>query len=394
MKNFRCYNEKLSPFIFYSSGSSTHTGIFLKSFQEYGNLQYIYVFSNKNLYDHPSIRDTEFSQPAPFYMLLHILAISKYLKYGIKSTIGITGLHRRAQSLRKIAQKHGVKFIYCHQLTGPGIVSYLSQIPFIVTTWGSDINKIRFLPELKELSRRTLHNASFIHALSTRQKKILVEEGIPPSKIFVQHFGVNVEDFYPKKLKEDIKKELGFTGNKVIFAPRGHSSLYRPELLLNIISKIHEEIPNLKVIITGNYPTTPAFKQKTKEKGLNDTVIFVGFVSRRKYIQYNQMADIYLQTPEIDGVSVAVMESLASGTPVISSDVGDSPTNIKHGYNGYLIQGADIETYSTYIIELLEDKDKRQRMQKQALIWANEHTRRQDAMMNIISKLKSISEML
>jgi len=394
MGNNNIQEADISDFIFYSSGRSFHTSNFLDFFAGIRELAFIYVSSGENTSHYRAIPDTKYSPSLVRYCLKNPLKTVSALRFGPRNAIKLTGLYRRAESLNKIARKEKAKFIYSHQLTGPGLVCYLSRIPYIVTIWGSDINKIRYFPELEKLCIRTLQNASLIHVLSRRQCKILVDEGYARERIFIQHFGVDTEKFYPKKDKNTLKQEMGYTGKTVIFAPRGHSPVYRPEMLLKVVKRVSQEITNLRVIITGEYKETNQLKKKASELDLDDIVIFVGRVSREEYIALNQMADLYLQTPEMDGVSVSIMESLAAGTPAVSSNVDDVSVNIRHDYNGLLIDGNDIDDYSNQIVELINNETRIGEMSLNGIKWAMENCRRDETMRNILAQLKKVSEML
>jgi glycosyltransferase involved in cell wall biosynthesis len=352
------------------------------------------VYSGKNIWNFHGINDSEYSYSLPLYILLNLGQTFKSQRFGFKKSLKVLGIHRRAKTLKQVSLKEKSSFIYSHQLTSTGIVSYFSGIPYVVTIWGSDFNKFRFSKELKDLSQQTLENAELIHVLSQRQNDILIEEGLPRDKIFIQNFGVEYDRFLPKLSKNELKNQLGYNRKTVIFAPRGHSQYYRPTLLLKVIKHLLPSISELKVIVTGEYDQTPELKREAKQLGLDNSIDFVGRVKKEEYIQYNQMADIYLQTPEMEGVTVSVMESLASGTPPVSSNVGDASTNIKHGYNGLLIDGDDVSNYADQILGILNNKSVYEDIRMNGLKWAKEHCDREKSMNNIVKQLRRISSQL
>jgi len=83
-------------------------------------------------------------------------------------------------------------------------------------------------------------------------------------------------------------------------------------------------------------------------------VIFHGFINHRETI-YGQ-TDILIVASETEGLSLAILEALASGTPVIASDVGGNPELIKHGVNGFLYPYGDTEKLIELIVLLSTDK--------------------------------------
>lgn len=85
------------------------------------------------------------------------------------------------------------------------------------------------------------------------------------------------------------------------------------------------------------------------------TTNFRGFVTDRNHIYQN--TDILVVTSETEGLSLAILESLASGTPVIASNVGGNPELVNEGVNGYLYEYADTHGLAEKISKLLEDSE-------------------------------------
>jgi glycosyltransferase involved in cell wall biosynthesis len=84
-------------------------------------------------------------------------------------------------------------------------------------------------------------------------------------------------------------------------------------------------------------------------------VDFKGFVTNRDDIY--QQTDVLVVTSETEGLSLAILEALASGTPTIASDVGGNPELIHHDQNGLLYKYSDSEKLAEHIVRLYEDKE-------------------------------------
>jgi len=108
-----------------------------------------------------------------------------------------------------------------------------------------------------------------------------------------------------------------------------------------------------------------SIREISSKLGIQDRVIMPGAVSRQNVPVYFKMADIFVvpsirhESGAVDGLPVVVPEAMASGLPVIASDVGGIPVLIKDGYNGILVRERDVDAIAENIISLLNDHNKR-----------------------------------
>ncbi|MGL1957617.1 MAG: glycosyltransferase family 4 protein [Colwellia sp.] len=139
-----------------------------------------------------------------------------------------------------------------------------------------------------------------------------------------QHYLIEAIALLPKNIQS--KVSLAFFGTG--------------ELMKNIISLAQKLIPDVKVD-------------------------FKGFVTNRDEIY--QYTDILIVTSETEGLSLAILEALASGTPTIASNVGGNPELVQHNYNGLLYDYADTKKLAQNINELFEDIELYQKFSKRSL---------------------------
>ena len=85
-------------------------------------------------------------------------------------------------------------------------------------------------------------------------------------------------------------------------------------------------------------------------------VNFRGFVTDRDLIYSN--TDLLVVTSETEGLSLAILEALASGTPTIASDVGGNPELVEHDVNGYLYPYSNYNQLANLIESLMNDNEK------------------------------------
>ena len=136
----------------------------------------------------------------------------------------------------------------------------------------------------------------------------------------------------------------------------------------NIVSKY----PNIKLVIVGDGPDILKLKQQASHKDCKNSVIFVGKVPLKDVPLYYHLADISVTASTTETQGLTVIESLASSTPVVCIDDDSFKNVIIDDVNGYTFKNK--KQYIEIIFDLYENKDKLNRLKKQALISSNEHS--------------------
>lgn len=114
---------------------------------------------------------------------------------------------------------------------------------------------------------------------------------------------------------------------------------------------------NFKYFICGDGDKKESLQQFIEEQSLEDKVVLVGY--RKDIAQMMDMSDIFIFPSYREGLSVALMEAMASGLPVICSDIRGNRDLIDEGQGGVLFDPHDIEKLKDAIKELVSDAQKR-----------------------------------
>ena len=126
-------------------------------------------------------------------------------------------------------------------------------------------------------------------------------------------------------------------------------------LLIEAVSKLSKNIQEkLSLSFFGTGDLLQQNKNLAKELIPAVEVNFKGFVTNRDEIYGD--SDLLVVTSETEGLSLAILEALASGTPVIASKVGGNPELVHHSKNGFLYEYGNIEQLAKGIEKLLLDK--------------------------------------
>lgn len=147
-----------------------------------------------------------------------------------------------------------------------------------------------------------------------------------------------------------------------LFWVRSLHPIYNPEMALSVLAEIKNEFPNAKLCMVGpdKGNMKPNLKKIANLKNLN--VEFAGKLSKNKWVKYSEQYDIFLNTTHYDNTPVSVIEAMALGLPVISTNVGGIPFLLKDRETAMLVADNDINAMSRSIKELINNDELRNKL--------------------------------
>lgn len=212
-------------------------------------------------------------------------------------------------------------------------------------------------PELRiESEREIVHTCNRIVAATTREKRELTQYyGASPQKITVIPCGVNRNLFKPID-REMARAELGLDHQKVILFVGRLEPLKGLEQLIIALSRLSSrQAPEL--MIAGGDEHSPsrvqALQKLATELSVQDRISFLGSIIQEKLPLLYNVADISVIPSYYESFGMVALESLACGTPVLATDVGDLRNVIRHPEVGYVIKNNSPYLLASKITSLL-----------------------------------------
>jgi len=146
------------------------------------------------------------------------------------------------------------------------------------------------------------------------------------------------------------------------------------EDLIHACSYVKTDFPNFRLIIVG-----PGIRLRHKyellaKKLIPDQIVFTGFVPFNLLAEYYRTADIFC-APATGGESfgIILLEAMASGTPVVATDIAGYSSVITHKVDGILARASDRQSIAEAILALIHDKALRLRLTEKGLVTANKY---------------------
>lgn len=182
----------------------------------------------------------------------------------------------------------------------------------------------------------------------------------PDEKCSVIPLGLNLGPFLNSDEKNTNEKNrrdtlsVGIVGRLV--------KVKNHRMFLDVVKKIRSDAPDMKVkfLIIGDGPLRNELGSYARNSKIEDLVIFTGWSIKLEAI-YKDL-DLVCLTSLNEGTPISLIEAMASGKPVISTDVGGVRDVVAHNESGLLSPSGDVERFSANLLKLLRNKEMRGRM--------------------------------
>ncbi|MFC2057183.1 glycosyltransferase family 4 protein [Chloroflexota bacterium] len=145
------------------------------------------------------------------------------------------------------------------------------------------------------------------------------------------------------------------------------------DILIRAIPTVIKSIPDLKVCLAGSGPQEDELKSLVRELRVEGHVRFLGVIYGEEKYQYYKACKIVALPSRWEALGKTIVEAMASGKPVVASNVGGIPDVVDDGKTGLLFESENVEDLAVKMIKLLTDDELRERMGKAALEKAKEY---------------------
>ena len=175
---------------------------------------------------------------------------------------------------------------------------------------------------------RVYHRCDRFIVLSQAFGDILHQEyQVPWHKIHVIPGGVDLSRFQLNRSRAEARSQLNWPQNRpILFTARRLVHRVGLDKLLIAVATIKPQIPDIWLAIAGKGPLQGVLEQQATDLGLNDNVKFLGFLPDDQLPIAYQAADLsVMPSQSLEGFGLAVLESLACGTPALCTPVGGMP---------------------------------------------------------------------
>jgi len=197
-----------------------------------------------------------------------------------------------------------------------------------------------------------------------------------PSEYLVQlfaKFGVearaisNTIDVHHFNYHERPSLEPRFLSNRNLYP------LYNVACVLKAFAIVQKEYPQASLVLAGDGSERANLERLAKQLELKN-VVFTGLVPPAEMPKLYDAADVFLNSSDIDNMPGSILESFASGLPVVTTNAGGIPYMVSHEQTGLLVRRGDHEALAECALRLLKDPEFANDMTKRAYVDIGKYT--------------------
>jgi len=189
----------------------------------------------------------------------------------------------------------------------------------------------------------------------------------PLDKINIIPNGVDAEDFELDFDDLEFRRNYALDNEKIVFFIGRHVYEKGVQILIDAAPDIINSYKDIKFVIAGKGDMTEELKEKVKYFGLENKVLFTGYMDDETKKKMYKTADAAVFPSLYEPFGIVALEAMAAGCPVVASDIGGLKEVIEHKTNGMKIITGSKDSLKENLLELLRREDLRKHLKEKGI---------------------------
>jgi len=275
--------------------------------------------------------------------------------------------------LLRLIKEFSIDIVHAHFAYPSGFAGLLTkkatEKPLAVTLHGVDIltePSIKYGIRLKKaydrMVEKVLAHADKVFVASTFVYQEALNAGCDRERLVYLPNGVDMRKFHPEINGAFIAERLGVKNQPIVFSLQAHEPKKGIEYLIRAIPMVVKEIPGVIFVIGGDGPLRTFHEALARKLNIEKSCIFIGRIPHRELPPYYSACDIFVIPSIIEAFGIVTVEAMASGKPVIGTNVGGLRDIVRDGVSGFLVRPKNSNDIADKIIALIENPKLRMEM--------------------------------
>ncbi len=261
--------------------------------------------------------------------------------------------------LGRALRRRGVDVVHAHAwgvLPEAGVAARIAGARLVFTAHGPYLPEARGrLASLRRrlrarLERRLLRSAQVVAVSESIAHEIAQRTGVAEQRVVVVRNGIAPG---PEPLPR------GGPVRRLVSVGR-LAPIKDQALMIEALSLLAQRFPQLELELVGDGPQRESLRRLARRRGLAGRVRFAGF--REDVEQVLAGADLFLLSSRHEGISMALLEAMRAGLPIVATDVGGVRETIVDGSSGVLVRAGDARAFAGAIELLVCSPSERRRL--------------------------------
>jgi len=256
------------------------------------------------------------------------------------------------------------------------------NVPIIIQNHSSFLSSRYFALErprnrwLQIIAKFTLPRADAVRVVNKRERLACLRLGIRPEKVCIAPVPVETSAFaapQPESVLAAWRQKLDLPSGTPVVMWAGRPVTFKNlPMLIRAFRRAHLVMPEVRLLIVGDVSET-TLRGQVAGYGLTDAVRFAGPVAYDELPAVYQLGSVYALSSNYEGLARVLLEAMAAGLPVVSTDNSAAADAIVNGVTGILTPIGDEEAFANALISVLRDPAKGRELAANARAYIQKH---------------------
>jgi glycosyltransferase involved in cell wall biosynthesis len=288
------------------------------------------------------------------------LGIGEIHEYALTSFYDLNFLKQLRRLVRFIKENEiDVVHTHCFYTNIFGMAgAFLARVPARITSKG-ETEGFR-TPMQKRAERLSFRLAHRVIANCLVVQDQLIREGVNPKRIIQHYNGLDLERLkvLSSLRREEARAMFGLPNDRrlVTIVANLRNPVKDHPMFLRAAARVRAAVPDSAFVIAGEGELMPSLRQLADDLGIAGDVHFIGRCDDVASLLF--ASDIGVLSSRAEGFANAILEYMAAGLPVVSTNAGGVREAIVEGETGFIVPTGDHEQMAERIIQILSDNDR------------------------------------
>jgi glycosyltransferase involved in cell wall biosynthesis len=282
-------------------------------------------------------------------------------------------IYRFAKSIKRIKPD----MVHAHYAFSAGFLAVITKpihkAPVVITSHGEDIQvvkEIEYGMRLK-MHRRLLVNLSLkwcdAHVLvSNSMRDAAIDAGSHEDKLYTIHnmFVLPNMKIHEEQIQDVLRKYEIPSNRKILLSVSRLHPTKGLNYLIESMKVVIHTYKNSHLVIAGDGEEREELEKLVNEQGLIDYVTFTGWVEGVEKLALIRSCDVFCLPSLKEGLPITLFEPMYYSKPIVATNVGGVSEVLEE--SGYIVEKANVDSFSNAILKLLSDSNEREKVGKMA----------------------------
>lgn len=289
-----------------------------------------------------------------YRVVMFPFSVSRFISGRLECYFCSIFLNRGLKKLIREGEKPDI--IYAHFMYNIAYASYLKRknnIPLVGMEHWSRLNEIPLSSDVRYLGNIAYCHTDLLISVADSLRNLILKHFGKESVVIHNMIG---DEFTNIPIKNIEERSFKFVSTGSLIHRKGF------DILINALYEVRDMLPLWKLHVIGDGPERMALQKMIDDYGLSDHIVLLGRKTKKEIVEILSMSDCFVLASRAENFSVAILEGMAAGLPVISSDCGGIRECVNEK-NGIIVPVEDVHGLADALVEVSTTKGKYDRNQ-------------------------------